>query len=160
MGRPFWGRYGVSSGSVWGIAKFKSHRMEPFEFVIPSRPVSQQARRRKRLQEWQQFVRTHAEKNWTPVHAMATGPVSITVIHLYDEVALDVDNILKPIMDALVGLTFHDDSLVTDATSRRRRLKGTFRLEGVSPALAGGFALGGEFVYVRVADAPPQDELT
>lgn len=142
------------------IAERRIHLMEPFEFVIPSRPVSQQARRRKLLQEWQQFVRTHAVRNWTPVHSMAAAPVSMTVIHLYDEVALDVDNILKPIMDALIGLTFDDDSRVTDATSRRRYLKGTFRLEGVSPALAGGFALGREFVYVRVADAPPQDQLT
>jgi crossover junction endodeoxyribonuclease RusA len=135
--------------------------MEPFEFVIPRRPVSQQARRRDRLRQWREFVRTHAEKNWKPVHSAAAAPVSITVIYLYEEVALDVDNILKPIMDALVGLAFDDDSLVTDATSRRRRrhLRGPFRLEGASPVLAGGFELRGEFVYVCVADAPPQDEL-
>jgi crossover junction endodeoxyribonuclease RusA len=134
--------------------------MEPFEFVIPSRPVSQQVRRRDRLREWREFVRTEAEKNWKPAHSLATAPVSITVIYLYDEVALDVDNIVKPIMDALIGLTFDDDSLVTDATIRRRHLRGMFRLEGVSPTLAAGFELDREFVYVLLVDAPPQDELT
>jgi hypothetical protein len=34
--------------------------MEPFEFVIPERPVSQQARRQARLREWKEFVAAHA----------------------------------------------------------------------------------------------------
>jgi Holliday junction resolvase RusA-like endonuclease len=35
-------------------------------------------------------------------------------IYLYDEVVLDADNIIKPIQDALIGLAFLDDALVTD----------------------------------------------
>jgi hypothetical protein len=33
--------------------------MVPFEFVIPQRPVSQQARRQARLREWKEFVAEH-----------------------------------------------------------------------------------------------------
>ena len=47
---------------------------------------------------------------WTSSHVPADGPICITLVYLYDEVALDVDNILKPIQDALVGLVFSDDS--------------------------------------------------
>lgn len=43
---------------------------------------------------------------WTSSHLPADGLVCITLGYLYDEVALDVDNILKPIQDALVGLYF------------------------------------------------------
>ena len=96
---------------------------------------------------------------WTSSHVPADGPVCITLVYLYDEAALDVDNILKPIQDALVGLVFSDDSIVTDAISRRRQLGGTFDLSRVSPVLIEGFEYGDEFVYVHIADAPPQEQL-
>jgi len=133
--------------------------MQTFEFLIKSRPVSQQTRRRDRLRDWKEFVRSEATRCWASSHTRADGPVCITLVYLYDEAALDVDNIIKPIQDALVGLAFWDDSVVTDAISRRRRLGGTFDLSRVSSVLIEGFAYGGEFVYVRVADAPPQEQL-
>jgi len=42
---------------------------------------------------------------------------------------------------------------------RRRWLRTTFTLNAVSPILAGGLALGSEFVYVALSDAPAQDVL-
>jgi hypothetical protein len=85
--------------------------------------------------------------------------VCVTLIYLYDEVALDVDNILKPIQDALVGLVSPDDSLVTDVIIRRRELRGTFDLTRASSVLVDGFEYGNEFVYVWIGDAPPQEQL-
>jgi crossover junction endodeoxyribonuclease RusA len=133
--------------------------MQPFEFLIRSRPVSQQARRSSRKEAWKDFVRREAERSWGPVHVPADGPVCVTLIYVYDEVALDIDNILKPIQDALVGLVFPDDSLVTDVIIRRRDLRGTFDLTRVSSVLVEGFEYGNEFVYVWIGDAPPQEQL-
>lgn len=133
--------------------------MQPFEFLIRSRPVSQQARRSSRKEAWKDFVRREAERSWGPVHVPADGPVCVTLIYLYDEVALDVDNILKPIQDALVGLVSPDDSLVTDVIIRRRELRGTFDLTRASSVLVDGFEYGNEFVYVWIGDAPPQEQL-
>ena len=42
--------------------------------------------------------------------------VCITLVYLYDEAALDVDNFIKPIEDALVGLAFSDDSVNTEVS--------------------------------------------
>jgi Holliday junction resolvase RusA-like endonuclease len=92
--------------------------MTPIEFVIPQRPVSQQARRRERVREWQQFVAAHARGSLSSSHELATGPVALRLLYLYDEVALDVDNILKPIHDALIGVILEDDSVVTDVEIR------------------------------------------
>jgi crossover junction endodeoxyribonuclease RusA len=89
----------------------------------------------------------------------ADSPVCITLVYLYDEVALDVDNVIKPIQDALVGLAFPDDSLITDAIIRRRQLRGRFDLSGVPSVLIEGFEYGDEFVYVHIGDAPPQEQL-
>ncbi len=133
--------------------------MQSFEFLIRSRPVSSQTRRRERLREWKDFVRQEAIRYWSSTHAPADGPVCITFVYLYDEAALDVDNIIKPIQDALVGLAFPDDSLVTDIISRRRQLRGAFNLSRASPVLIEGFEYGDEFVYVHVGDAPPQEQL-
>ena len=66
---------------------------------------------------------------------------------------MDVDNIIKPIQDALIGLVFSDDSIVADVVSRRRQLGGMFDLTGVSPVLVEGFEHGGEFVYIHIADS-------
>lgn len=134
--------------------------MRSFEFIIPSRPVSQQTRRRERLREWKEFVREQASRRWPADQSPAQCPICLTLIYLYDEAALDVDNIIKPIQDALVGVAFPDDALVTDAISRRRNLRGTFDLTRASPVLIEGFEHGDEFVYVHVGDAPPQEQLT
>jgi crossover junction endodeoxyribonuclease RusA len=87
------------------------------------------------------------------------GPVRVPLIYLYDKVPLDIDNVIKPIQDALVGLVFLDDSLVTDVIIRRRHLRGTFDLTQASPVLVEGFEYGNEFVYVWIGDAPPQEQL-
>jgi len=96
---------------------------------------------------------------WTPSHVPADGPICITLVYFYEEAALDVDNLLKPIQDALVGLVFSDDFIVTDAICRRRQLGGTFDLSRASPVLIEGFEYGNEFVYVHIADASAQEQL-
>ncbi len=118
--------------------------MPPFEFLIKSRPVSQQTRRRERLREWKEFVRQEATRYWTSTHVPANGPVCITLVYLYDEAALDVDNFIKPIQDALAGLAFSDDSVITDVVIRRRQLRGTFDLSRASSVLIEGFEYGDE----------------
>jgi crossover junction endodeoxyribonuclease RusA len=133
--------------------------MQPFEFLIKSRPVSQQTRRRERLREWKEFVRQEATRYWSSTHVPANGPVCITLVYLYDEVALDVDNFIKPIQDALAGLAFSDDSVITDVIIRRRQLRGTFDLSRASSVLIEGFEYGDEFVYVHIGDAPSQEQL-
>ncbi len=133
--------------------------MIPFEFVIPQRPVSQQARRQGRLREWKDFVARHARLAINEPRELATEPVALKLLYLYDEPALDADNILKPIQDALIGVLLEDDSVITDVEIRRRWLRTTFTVKPVSPILAAGLALGSEFVYVALSDEPAQDVL-
>lgn len=121
--------------------------------------MSQQTRRQARLRQWQEFVKSEALRYWTRAPLNMHDPISITLIYIYSEAALDVDNVLKPVQDALIGLVYSDDSLVTDVIIRRRELGGTFDLSRVSTVLIDGFEYGDEFLYVRIANAPPQDRL-
>ena len=90
-----------------------------------------------------------------------TVDVMLRVVFYFDgETNLDVDNILKPISDALNGLVYVDDRQVTDVYAARRNLSTPFRVAAVSPVLATGLAFGSDFVHVRVEPAPdPGDPL-
>jgi crossover junction endodeoxyribonuclease RusA len=96
-----------------------------FEFIIPKRPVSSQTRKRGSLNAWKSFVRTEAAKHW--VNPPVTGiSLCLTLVYLYNLDPVDVDNIVKPIQDALVGLVYDDDVLITDVSAHRRTFSGTF----------------------------------
>lgn len=83
----------------------------------------------------------------------------LKVTYFYDGVGMDVDNIVKPIQDALKGLVYFDDSQVTDMLSRKRDLSGSFVLNDVSRTLAEGLTRGSEFLHIMVERAPDQEVL-
>lgn len=134
--------------------------MLPFEFVVIGTPISLQAKNRERLQAWKNFVRQAAEKSWN-ANPLSVGEfVELTVVYYYDATTpLDIDNIIKPIQDALIGLIYTNDSQVTDVISRKRDLNGSFRVRGMSPILAEGFCAGEEFLYIKVDITPDFKDL-
>jgi Holliday junction resolvase RusA-like endonuclease len=131
-----------------------------FEFIVDGPPVSQQARKRgkgNRLQDWKKTVRQEAEKYWSSEQKTATGLVMLQITYFYDSVQIDVDNIVKPIQDAIIGLAYLDDDQVSDLLVRKRNLSGNFKVEDMTSTLAEGFARGNEFLYIVVIDAPNQE---
>ena len=91
----------------------------PFEFVVDGPVVSQQARSKERREAWQQDVQDAARDRWDAEPPEA-GPVSVTITYFFNRVDVDVDNIPKPILDALEGLIFSDDAQVSDLLCRKR----------------------------------------
>jgi crossover junction endodeoxyribonuclease RusA len=130
----------------------------PFEFILDGPPVSQQARRRDRLRAWKVFVRQEAERYWPQGELPTAKPVMLRVTYFYDTISVDVDNIIKPIQDALIGLIYASDDQITDVLSRKRNLNGNFRMP-LSSVLAEGFLRGNDFLYVRIEEAPNQEDL-
>lgn len=131
-----------------------------FEFIVDEPPVSQQTRRRDRLRAWKLAVRQEAEKYWSSEQKTATGLIMFQITYFYDSVSMDVDNIVKPIQDAIIGLAYVDDNQVTDILARKRDLSGTFKVENMTAILAEGFARGNEFLHIVITDAPDQEVLT
>ena len=66
----------------------------------------------------------------------------LQVTYFYDAVGMDVDNIVKPIQDAIIGLADIDDEQVTDILVRKRNLSGNFRIDNLSPILVEGLDRG------------------
>ena len=123
-----------------------------FEFLIPKRPVSLQTKNKKNLQGWKSFVQAEAAKTWTDKISSGVD-MHLTLVYLYDSDPVDTDNIIKPIQDALVGLVYDDDLLITDVESHRRPLSGTFDVALCPDLLLHGLGLSHEFVYVKVCYA-------
>ncbi len=127
--------------------------MLPFEFVIYRTPMSQQARRRDLIRQWTEEVRTAAAAIWGPQQPI-DGAVAVIITHLYDRVDLDVDNIPKPILDALKGLVYADDKAVTDLICRKRNLKEDPQISNASPILRQSLSRNDEFVHILIDEAP------
>ena len=83
----------------------------------------------------------------------------VRLTYLYHEVAVDLDNLAKPVLDALEGLAYLDDSQVTDVLVRKRRLAEIRRIADPSPVLAAGFSRGRGFLHIAIMDAPDQEVL-
>ncbi len=115
--------------------------------------MSQQTRRRARLRQWSSDVRSTAERRWDGSPPVA-GPVMISVVYVFDTTPLDVDNIPKPILDALKGLVYCDDSQVTDLLCRVRNWNGSLRATRPSPTFDKFLRIYNQFTYVRIVDAP------
>ena len=81
----------------------------------------------------------------------------LTVMYFYDDVAMDLDNLPKPILDALKGLVYLDDDQVTDIVCRKRNRNSDLRLENPSSFLGEGFRRGNEFLYIMVGEVPNQE---
>lgn len=124
--------------------------MLPFEFTIQGPPVSNQTRNRQRLQQWKADVRAAAQLHVPEGAEPVVESVQITITYYYEGDSPDVDNIIKPIQDALNGLVFVDDAQVAETKSRKRPLDGSYQIKGASGLLLQGFAAGIGFLHIRV----------
>jgi crossover junction endodeoxyribonuclease RusA len=84
----------------------------------------------------------------------------LSVTYFYESGAMDIDNLLKPISDALKGLVYLDDEQVTDVLCRKRNLNGNLRIENLSGVLAEGLSRGSQFLYIVVEEAPNQEVIS
>lgn len=128
----------------------------PFDFTIPGPPVSQQARRPERIREWREQVKAAANQFWQDAAPVA-GFVMVTVIYFHDGKPFDVDNIPKPILDALKGLVFGDDNQIADLICRKRNLDNLPRLLSGSAVLNRAIDNGGQFLHIAVEVAPERE---
>jgi hypothetical protein len=128
--------------------------MLPFEFTIPGPPVSSQTRNRARLHAWRNEVRLAAQAKVPPGALLEGGPVKISITYYYEGDTPDVDNIIKPIQDAVIGVVFHDDDQVEETKSWKRALDGSYQIKGASAVLLQAFSQGVQFLHIRIEACP------
>jgi len=126
--------------------------MLPFEFIVDGPPVSQQARRRDRIDAWKETVRNAAKHYWPLGGEPVSADVQLKVTYFY--LSTDIDNIVKPIQDAMNGLVYLDDRQITDLIVRKRDLTATLHITRSTPILEEGIAKEHEFLFIEIALAP------
>lgn len=129
----------------------------PWEFVALGVPISAQASGTSKVR-WKGEVATAAQLAWGTAPPLDVE-VMLQLTYFHESAPLDVDNMIKPIQDALNGIVYVDDKQVARVISSRSDLDGTFRVRGLSTALAEGFVSNGPFVHVKVMPAPDAKEL-
>ncbi len=131
--------------------------MLPFEFVIDGPPVSQQTRRREKRRNWIDEVQNAAKRYWPTDELPSSSLIMVKITYFYEDISVDVDNMSKPILDALKGLVFVDDDQVSDLLCRKRSLRETFRVENASDILVARLNMEGEFLHIIVQETPAQE---
>lgn len=81
------------------------------EFVLPRRPLSHQAKDSKHKTAWKNYVYGRAFSVWKKM-PIKSDTLKFTVVYLCEDDPADINNIIKPIQDALNSLVYSDDSLI------------------------------------------------
>lgn len=125
--------------------------MPSFEFVRLGVPCTVQTRNKSRLDNYKRDVRRAATARWPGNVVPLTIPVSVTLSYHYTSDALDVDNIIKPVLDQLKGLVYQDDLQVIKVVSQKRLLgaEGT-ATSAASPVLMNGLKSKDDFLHILV----------
>lgn len=133
--------------------------MALFELLLFERPLSIRVSERARYRAWKELIRVEARRRWTgepirgPRRGSSAGGLRLTLVFLSREALIDVDNIIKPIQDALTGVVYVDDRVVTDVDSHRRFVNDLFDIERAPPLLVPAMITQRECIYIRVAQA-------
>ena len=129
------------------------------EVCVHGQPVSAQTGNRRALQAWKDRVRAACEAAGGANQLPIEGSVTIRVTHDFEISIGDVDNLIKPIQDALQGVAYAKDKQITDVVGNRRSIEGSFRVRYISERLAAAFTDGRPFVHIRVWQSPKREEL-
>ncbi|HET9504056.1 MAG TPA: hypothetical protein VFO93_10975 [Hymenobacter sp.] len=122
------------------------------EFLLARRPISHQSKDATKRQRWKEYVALTAQAAWGAQAAIAI-PCQLTLVYFCGELPADIDNIIKPIQDALVGIVYADDIYITDVDSHRRPLTATFDYNRLPALVLPAITSFQECVYVRVSSA-------
>ena len=77
----------------------------------------------------------------------------VGITYYFKGESLDVDNMPKPILDALKGLVYADDDQITDLVCRKRDLDRDLQFDKPSPILLETFRRSEQFLHITVTEA-------
>jgi crossover junction endodeoxyribonuclease RusA len=121
------------------------------ELIVPGTPISLGASPRSKNM-WRAKVAAAAQSALPISHVLVADPVRATVMYFYVRTDLDLDNILKPILDSMNGIVYVDDSQIVNIMAAKRDIAGSYVLADVSPILVQHLASGinNDFVFIAI----------
>lgn len=126
--------------------------MVPFEFVIDGPPMSARSHNTRRLADWKLRIAAAASERWTGPPFRGKAHVVVTYYHEGETAHLDNDNMIKPILDALIGVVYADDRQATHIEARSVNLNDASRFARVGALVALELTRRREFLHVRIEE--------
>ncbi len=124
--------------------------MPIFEFVRLGIPCTVQTRNKSRLDNYRRDLRRVAVGLWDGNKPSVTVPVSVIIRYYFTSDVLDVDNITKPILDALNGLVYQDDLQVVKVVSQKGPVPAGPSPSDITPVLSVGLRSRDDFLHILV----------
>lgn len=130
----------------------------PIEFLVVGTPVSMQAKRPESREEWKRRVKAASETALPKPHFVSDKRMSVTLFYLPEEpMEGDIDNIVKPILDALGRHIYFDDAQVERLLVQKFEPRNVFDFSAPTAILARALDAPKPVLYVRVSDDPVED---
>ena len=130
------------------------------EFVVLGVPISAQTHNNGAKVAWMTSVADAARDAWGPRGPLSDDLAAFVTYYGVGGWHLDLDNMAKPILDAVTGVVWSDDKQLVDIHPARRELDGLYYLRGISEALAKGFVSDGAFVHMKITTPPDRRRLS
>src|SRR5215831_1025685 len=127
----------------------------PLEFVVEGTAVSLQAKRRESIDRWKSRI-VEASRSVLPEGHFATeAPLAITLYYFPDEdMEGDLDNILKPILDALSRHIYMDDRQIERILVQKFEPQTVFEFSSPTTVLQDVLNRPKPVLYIRLSDDP------
>jgi crossover junction endodeoxyribonuclease RusA len=130
----------------------------PIEFVVNGTPVSLQARRSEARDEWKDRVRSAARTAIPDPHFVSELRMAVTLYYMPSEpMQGDIDNIVKPILDAMSGLIYLDDRQVERLVVQKFEPDNDTVFARQSDVLTAAWQGERPTLYVRVSNDPNEE---
>ena len=129
----------------------------PIEFIVQGTPVSLQAKRAESRMLWRERVRQASCRALPEGHFLTDVPVSVTLFYFpASEMDGDIDNIVKPVLDALCKHIYMDDRQVERVWVQKFEPGRVFEFGSPSAVLSEALAGRKPLLYVRLGDNPAE----
>lgn len=123
----------------------------PFEFIVEGVPVSHQNRGRRSLHEWKTLIRAGYAHLLPDGHWATDQRIYATIFYFPDGVMEgDIDNIVKPILDAMSGHVYFDDHQVERVLVQKFEPHRLLTFLGATETLARALEWARPTLYIRL----------
>ena len=127
----------------------------PIEFLVAGTPVSHQAKRRDSVAQWQERLKAASKTVLPDGHWLTDNPVAVTLFYFpAGEMSGDLDNIVKPILDAFTKHIYIDDSQVQRLVVQKFEPGKIFPFPSPSVTLENALLGIKPLLYVRMSSDP------
>lgn len=133
--------------------------MFPIEFTFDGPPLSLQSKNKARKRSYKQNIASIAQQILPAGFQVSADQLEIIITYYHDGICPDMDNIIKPIQDSLVGVIYVDDSQIANSTGRKRDINRSYKVRSVSACILQAFSNGKDFIHVKIDSHTPSEDL-